>query len=487
MRNHRFAPLLLSLAVSVLALAQRPNPQGAHVVIPVVAHAGGIHSEFRSDVFLFNRGETFADLSLTFTPSGADGTSQFVTAQQILAPGQLVELQDVVATLFHTTGSGALEIGGDIGSILTRSTTYNPTPHGRLAQSVVPVSSEDAIGLGEKPLVVMPVASTEVSRTNLGITETAGKAGVVRVTRGFGFLAGHTIEIPILPYSHVQFPAAMDVSANTFSASVDVIGGEARVVAYASMIEHHSGDPMYIAGKRSTTSPLVIPVAAHFNGPVVWALETWYAYVQPETDIIFPLALPANPPPPLLTFYPSHQPDAARTHQAPDYAYLIWTNSAVGAFFEFFDGAAGHIQYTPPDGAFIMTRLWTPTDDGDGTVGQVIDPVPLSHAIGDGESADAIGVAVNGERRTNVGITEVTGAPARVQVALLDAAGMVIGTKDVDVAGHGNVQFSIATIAPGAIDLATARFTVIGGTGRILGYASVIERVSKDPTFILAE
>src|SRR5687767_10353117 len=243
MQIHRSAPLLLSLVVSVIALAQRPAVDGARVVIPVIVHAGGVHSEFRSDVFLFNRGTTHADLALTFTPSGADGTSHFIAAQQILAPGQLVELRDIVATLFHTTGSGALEISGDVGSIVARSTTYNLTSRGKLAQSVVPVSSEDAVGLAEKPLVLMPVASTSLARTNVGITETAGKAGVVRFRRGLGFFPGHTIEIPILPFSHHQFPVAIDLGVGSFSATVEVISGEARVVAYASMIEHHSGDP----------------------------------------------------------------------------------------------------------------------------------------------------------------------------------------------------------------------------------------------------
>lgn len=483
---HRIAPLLLSLVVSVIAQAQRPHADGASVVIPVIVHAGGVHSEFRSDVFLLNRGTTFADLSLTFTPSGADGTSQFIAAQQILAPGQLVELRDIVATLFHTTGSGALEIGGDAGSVIARSTTYNLTSRGKLAQSVVPVSSEDTTGLDEQPLQLMPVASTELARTNIGITETAGKAGVVRIKRGSGFF-GHTIEIPILPFSHQQFPVSMEQFVNTFSASVEVVSGEARVVAYASMIEHHSGDPMYVPGKRPATSRQVIPIAAHVNGPVVWALETWYSYLEPETSIIFPLLLAPYPEPPALTFYPSHEPEAPRTHTGPEHAFSYWTNSAVGAFFHFFDGAAGHIQYTPPENGFVMSRLWTGTDDGGGTVGQVIDPVPVSRAIGDGESVDAIGVALNSERRTNVGITEVSGAPARVQVALLDEAGTVIGTKDVDVAGHGNVQFSIAQLGGGSIALARARFTVIGGSGRILGYASVLDRASKDPTFVLAE
>lgn len=492
MQIHRTLPLSLALAVSLIAQGQRPHPEGSRLIVPVVVHAGGIHSEFRSDVFLFNRGLTFADLSLTFTPSGADGTSQFIAAQQILAPGHMVAFQDVVATLFHTTGSGALEISGDVATILARSTTYNVTARGKVGQSVIAVSADDAIGIDEQPLVLMPLGEPGVARTNIGITETAGKSGIAKVRFGTGFFPGETIEIPILPFSHRQVPITITSVIGSVGAAVEVISGDARVVAYASIIENRSGDPMYIAGKRPPASRQVIPVAAHLDSK--WASEMWYAHLPSQPDvIIFPLgSLPAPPPPPppVLTFYPSHQPDAPRTHQVHNAAFSFYTNSAVAAFFGFFDAAAGQIQFAPSQDGFLTTRLWTyagfPGAD-EGTVGQLIDPVPVANAIGDGEWADAIGIAMTSERRTNVGITEITGTPARVQVAFVNELGTAVGMREVDVPAYGHVQFSITAIAVGSIDLARLRFTVIGGSGRVFGYASVVERTTNDPTFILAE
>lgn len=113
--------------------------------------------------------------------------------------------------------------------------------------------------------------------------------------------------------------------------------------------------------------------------------------------------------------------------------------------------------------------------------------MPVSRAIGIGESVDAIGIAMTDERRTNVGISEIGGAPARVHVEFINPIGTVMGTKDVDVAGRGLVQFPITDLATGSVPLARVRFTVIGGEGRVLAYASVVERQSGDPTFILAE
>ena len=175
-------------------------------------------------------------------------------------------------------------------SIVARSTTYNVTSRGKVAQSVVVVSDEDSAGIDELPLLLMPISKEDQTRTNVGITETAGKPGVVKIRIGSGFFPGESIEIPILPFSHRQVPLTIGNRFFSQSASVEVIGGEARVVAYASIIENLSGDPMYVAGKRDSASRQVIPIAAHFSGPE-WASEMWYAYVKPLPDIFFPLQL----------------------------------------------------------------------------------------------------------------------------------------------------------------------------------------------------
>jgi hypothetical protein len=493
MHIHRIAPALLSLLVVLTVQAQRPNPGGDRLTVPVVVHAGGIASEFRSDVFLFNRGETDADLSLTFTPSGADGTSQFMTVRRFLPPGNLVAYEDIVASLFETTGSGALEISGDVESIVARSTTYNVTSRGKVAQSVVVVSNEDAIGIDESPLFLMPISKEDQTRTNVGISETAGKSGVVKIRIGAGLFPGESIEIPILPFSHRQVPLTIGNRFFSRSASVEVISGEARVAAYASIIENLSGDPMYVAARRSPASRQVIPVAAHFSGPE-WASEIWYAHLQSAPDIIFPpqlqLPFPQDPPAPELTFYPSNDPGAPRTYRGPGgNISSYYASSALALLFQRF-AASGQIQYTPPSGGFITTRLWTPAGPSifeHGTVGQLIEPVPVAEAIGDGESVDAIGTSMSPDRRTNIGITEVTGAPARVRVTFHFPDGTEIGAKELDLAGYGNVQFSITQLAIGFVPTGRVRFTVVGGAGRVLGYASVVENATGDPTFILAE
>jgi hypothetical protein len=493
MYHHRLLPLLLTLALSFGALAQRPqHPGGSRAFIPVVVHGGGIDSQFRSDVFLFNRGTTDADISLIFTPSAADGRSQFVAVQRFLQPNQMIELEDIVATLFERTGSGSLEISSNSMSLVARSTTYNVKPRGKVGQSVVVATENDATGLDDDPLFLMPVEQTGWWRTNIGFSETAGQSGVVKVTIYSAFTRIESFDIPILPYSHVQIPVkTTDGFSGVRSAAVEVISGGARVVPYASLVENLSGDPMYITGRPAAPSAeQVIPVAAHFNGSD-WATQLWYTNVLWATifDDLPPFEFPPIPAlPPVLTFYPSHDPAASRNFDKLGIA--TYSNNAVFTLFEFYDGAFGHIAVPPSDGSLITTRLSAPAGGSRftfGTVGQVIDPVPVSHTIGAGESVDAIGITMTDARRTNVGISEITGAPVRVRVALAFPNGTEVGVREVDVAGRAVLQFPITTIAEGWIPFGRVRFSVIGGSGRILAYASVVENASGDPTFILAE
>lgn len=494
MLNPRMLPLLLTIVIAFGASAQRPqHPGGSRAFVPVIVHAGGIDSQFRSDVFLFNRGTTDAKVNLIFTPTGANGTSQFNAVQRIVAPMQVVELKDLVATQFATTGSGSLEINTDSISLIARSTTYNVRARGNVAQSVVVATENDATGLDEEPLFLMPVEDREEWRTNIGFSETAGQSGVVRITMYSAVGPLDTRELTVLPYSHVQIP--LQGNGPFFyvnAASVEVTSGGARVVPYASLVQNQSGDPMYVAGRRAAPAAhQVIPIAGYLKSSK-WSSEMWYANVlwasifddRPPFD--FP---PVPGPPPMLTFYPSDNPAASRSYS--DLGIASYINNSVFTYFEFFDGAFGNIDVPPSDGSLITTRLAAPAGGGSrfsaGTVGQTVQPVPVAQAIGIGQSVDAIGVAVTAERRTNAGISEVTGAAARVRVTVVDPNNVQLGATEIDVAGHAVVQVPVSSIVPASLPLARVHFTVIGGTGRVLAYASVVENAYGDPTFVLAE
>jgi hypothetical protein len=77
-------------------------------------------------------------------------------------------------------------------------------------------------------------------------------------------------------------------------------------------------------------------------------------------------------------------------------------------------------------------------------------------------------------------VTEVAGAPVTVKVTLFDASGNELSSATYDVAARGRIQFGIAQpVVDGRV-----HFEVVGGAGRIVGYASVVDNASQDAYFV---
>ncbi|MBV8517220.1 MAG: proprotein convertase P-domain-containing protein [Acidobacteria bacterium] len=238
---------------------QRPSSAAQRVMIPVVTHVYGVGAAaFRSDVRITNTADASRNATLIFTPSGADGRTDFVAMQASLAPGETLAFDDVVASAFGTTGSGSLEVLGD--ELLVASRTYAETSRGTFGEQIP--SQLESTARGEAPLLLsgLPLAA---QRWNLGITEAGGSEGVARVTPP----DGAAFDIAIAPFSHVQFAYGGP------DAAIEVTTGDTRVVAYLSQIDDASGDAMFIPAAHARTGAAIAP--AIDSG--AWHSELWNA------------------------------------------------------------------------------------------------------------------------------------------------------------------------------------------------------------------
>jgi hypothetical protein len=226
-------------------------------MIPVVAHVLGVGAtRFVSDLRISGRGSAAQTVTLIFTRSGEDGRTSFSTFNARLAPGQTLAFDDVVDSVFHTAGSGSLEILGDVAAM---SRTYADTADGTLGQQVPPVA--DSTAFGEAPLGLGPLPQ-ESTRYNIGLTEISGAAGVV--------MAGAR-RIEVQPFSHVQF------SGDSSFAEVSVISGEARVAAYVSQV-NEIGDPMFIPAE-TLPNELVFRVVPAISVDR-WRTDVWFSSAE---------------------------------------------------------------------------------------------------------------------------------------------------------------------------------------------------------------
>ena len=154
-------------------LTTRPT-SSLRQIIPVVAHiagAGGI--TWTSDVRLFNRTSTAQLITLIFTPSGHDGTTDFTALKFHVGPQQFVTVDDVVAQM-QMLGSGQLEVDGDV--------VASSRIHGG-GYEFIPALTPNVTS----PAHLNGIRNNDTTRTNLGFAETNGQPAEVSWVRIIGF------------------------------------------------------------------------------------------------------------------------------------------------------------------------------------------------------------------------------------------------------------------------------------------------------------
>lgn len=230
--------------------------RSSSLFLPQVAHvAGAGGSLWTSDLFLANRTAAPLTVDLYFTPRGADGTANYREAQIEVPANGCRRFEDIVDTLFHTTGAGSLEIA-TVG-VTAASRCATPAPGGGSSgQGYEPIAAGAVASLGGD---VRRLGTGGVvkgaARTNLAIVEVWGEAVsvMVRLMDGEGRQLGQR-QAELLPLSNVQIndlvlalggPASLAAGLVT----LEVVGGDGRVGAVLSVVDNASNDP--------TTIPLV--------------------------------------------------------------------------------------------------------------------------------------------------------------------------------------------------------------------------------------
>lgn len=242
---------------AVYVPAQPAASAAGPLVVPVAIRKGGLAGSFwRTDLAVVNlRSEAIADLALTFYPhDGAPPTTRSIA----LASGETRDMADVLASLFGLDGvQGQLEVADPSGSangLLVASRTYTvaSTSAGEASygQFVPAVPRADAIRTGQTAF--LPYLTGGAShRTNLGVLETAGDAATVAVDilRADGSVVA-TLTKSLKPREWFQFLRVLDGrdlgGSTAASARVRVTSGTGRVVAYASVIDNVTNDPINV-------------------------------------------------------------------------------------------------------------------------------------------------------------------------------------------------------------------------------------------------
>ncbi len=453
-------------------LQSRGIAEDARTIAAVASTPGAAETYFVSDVAIANTAGA-AELLFIFTPSGENGTSQFSAVRVDAPAGESFVIEDVVRTLFVAEGTGALEIRGPA-SVRVSSRTYNRAAEGTFGQGI-PVVDRVA-GPGER-LFLTQLRRNLDFRTNVGLVETSGRGSKVLITlRDRRGVAAGSVTVTLLPFTHRQLSVASFATLSEIDEGwieVEVTGTDGSVAAYASVVDNRTGDSVFVPAERASNlpRPLIIPAVAKIAGSksTNWSTDLWLANPSETAETV------------LLHLFGSGGSSSAHEITVEAGSSLLLPD------------VVGHTFATSGEGwilveassLLVSSRTWNDTPSG--TYGQFIGALTDNDAIGPGDTAVIPSVVLNGTFRTNVGVTETSGGDVVLRVDVLDGYGSLRCSRVLPIGPLQHWQNSVSSLGCGTIDGGRIEISHLEGDGRIVGYGSIIDQTTGDPTYIRAE
>lgn len=500
-------PVSISLVTPVAPVGKNtPIPES--LIIPAVAHAQGANnSMFQSDVRIANVSATVQKYLLNFTLSGTDGTQSGQSTTIQLDPGAQMALDDILTSFFGNgaDGSGAagmMEIrplststtstssSSGVPSVQTvaSSKTYNVTSNGTFGQYIPAIPFAQFIAKaasGANPLLsLQQIAQSASYRTNFGLVEGAGEAADVLVHVFDN--AGHELaQIPISlqPGEHKQinsFLAANNLTITDGRIEVEVVSATGKVSAYASVVDNLTNDPLLVfpvLKGGATSNRYTIPGVADLNN----GFASW----RSDLRLFNPGSSPVDA---TLTYYPQGNV-AGPTPQVvtinPGEVRAI--DNALQSLYGITNSGGAIVVSTPSTSALTVTaRTYNQTSSG--TYGQFIPAISPSQSVGLGErTLQILQLESSSAFRTNLGLNETSGSPVTIELTVLPADSKVVAKLQMDLAPNEFRQISLADFGFGTIYNTRVSVKVIGGSGKVTAYGSVIDQITQDPTYVLAQ
>ncbi len=231
---------------------------GGVLWIPAAAHVTGANdTDWRTDLELMSPsgGATSARIELLRTGQGNPSPQ---AVDRTLAEGSCTRLTDAVSGLFGFSGSGALKISPSGGAVLASSRTFNQLADRTYGQLIPAIRDVDAVSWGAAPRLVQLAHSPDRAtgfRTNLGLVNVSAVeiTILIQLYAGSGQSLGQLTQT--LPaFGHVQindvFAQVTDQELDDAYAVVTTTTGDARYLAYGSVVDNRSGDPVFIPAVR---------------------------------------------------------------------------------------------------------------------------------------------------------------------------------------------------------------------------------------------
>jgi len=246
-----------TLVVSPSSAPPVDSPGSLVTLVPAGAHVEGLEgTRWVTDLVLHATDPSDATANVYFLQDAADNSGA-VGRQLVVPAGTSLRLADVVLSSFgSTSATGALLVGSDR-PLLVSSRTYNAAGDaGTYGQYIAGQPSEEALLSGADGLLLQlaHAPGDDGFRTNIGVASLSGSPTTVAVDlfRGDGTPI-RTFAVELGPYGFRQVGQVFrgHVSGVVAGAWAVVRSSSpgARFLAYGSVVDNGSGDPIYVPAR----------------------------------------------------------------------------------------------------------------------------------------------------------------------------------------------------------------------------------------------
>ncbi|HNX49525.1 MAG TPA: YCF48-related protein [Thermoanaerobaculaceae bacterium] len=466
---------------------------GEPIYILTSAHSSGAAgTNWRTDLEVHNPGNATASFTIALLKRDSWDNDHAPTKSFSLPAHRSAAYPDVVLQQFSFSGAAALRVVTTSGGVLVSSRTYNDQPGGTFGQLVPGLTVSEAFGAGEEARLVQlshDPSGTAGYRTNIGVVNPAGRtvALTIKLYDASGTLLGTVPTGYLMPYAYTQYDKVFEkVTTGKVDDGYAVITANAAFYAFASVIDNHTGDPVFIPARRAPlATPLYLATAAHVAGA---AGTNWRSDVEVHnagtTQATFSIALlkrgQVNASPVTQTF--TIEPGRSALY-----------GDVIDSVFHF-QGAAA-LRVTPLVGS-VQVNSRTYNQRSDGTFGQLVPALADAMAFEAGEQARLVQLAQSASLtsgyRTNIGLVNASAVTGTVEVALYAADGTLLGTlpaQDTTLRPYEYRQIDQAfgKVTSAAVDDGFAVVSTRTSGGRFFAYASVIDNRTGDPVLVPAQ
>jgi hypothetical protein len=481
--QHRVRCLLIvGFACSLVA----GNASAERWLVPAGAHATGAQdTNWRTDLLVANPSEDEASITVYLLEARQDNSGLGQSSSHTVpAEGQIV-IGDVFETDFSFSGNGGLLVESSNERLVVTSRTYNLLGEGNalelptgatFGQFIPGVNVDDALGAGVEGHIVY-MATSDAFRSNLGFCAASAAGGRATVT----MYAEDGTETGSVSRTFAGFEQYQwnDIFSRTGSpdstAARAVIEANAPIVAYGSVVDERTGDPVAVMAETfesiaHTTSAIAAAARAEGDRGSLW---------RTNIRIFNPNGSSATVTLDYRRKGRSGSPQASTTVTVGAGAVLALDDAMMEAFG--LEDANGGLNISSDVAVAVWSRTYNQSDTG--TFGQSIPAEAAGSPLTTEDRRVYTGLSNTGFR-SNVGFFNLENEQITLSLTLLNAAGgggkVEFYTLEANEMDQINDVFDWAELTDPGDGVYTL---LIDGDGDVLTFVSVIDNLSNDPVY----